>query len=78
MQGTVWAGLICPCTMDKLGRQAYGDKSLLDKYRGEVEMFPLQMVDDVILASLSSNEVIRSNAAVNSFAKFKKKVASNT
>ena len=51
MQGTVWAGLMCTCTMDKMGKQAYGNSNLLYKYRGEVEVPPLQMVDDVILAS---------------------------
>ena len=25
MQGTVWAGLMCTCTMDKLGKLAYND-----------------------------------------------------
>ena len=29
MQGTVWAGLMCTCTMDKLGKKAYNDPTLL-------------------------------------------------
>ena len=28
MQGTVWCGLMCTCTMDKLDKLAYQDKSL--------------------------------------------------
>ena len=48
MQETVWAGLMCTCTMDKLGKL---DKSLLYKYKETVEVPPLQMVDDIISAS---------------------------
>ena len=33
MQGTVWAGLKCTGTMDKLGKQAYGDPNLLYRYK---------------------------------------------
>ena len=54
MQGTVWAGLKCTCTMDKLGKQAYSDPNLLYKYRNEIEVPSLEMVDDVITASKSS------------------------
>ena len=63
---------MCTCTMNKLGKQAYSDKNMLYKYRGEVEVPPLQMVDDVILASSCGNQVVTSNAAVNSFIKLKK------
>lgn len=33
MQGTVWAGLKCTATMDKLGKQAYQDPNLLYRYK---------------------------------------------
>ena len=51
MQGTVWAGLMCTCTMDKLGKQAYSDPSLMYKYRNKVSVPPLEMVHDVVCAS---------------------------
>ena len=72
MQGTVWAGLMCTCTMDKLGQLAYQDKSLLYKYRGEVEVPPLEMIDDIITANNCGKQVIQTNAAVNTFIKLKK------
>ena len=78
MQGTVWAGLMCTCTMDKLGKLAYDDKSLLYNYKNKVEVPPLQMVDDVIAASKCGNQVVATNAAVNMFTKLKKLELSET
>ena len=72
MQGTEWAGLKCTCTMDKLGKQAYSDPNLLYKYINEVEVPPLEMVDDVITASKCGNQAVITNAAVTTFAKLKK------
>ena len=48
MQGTVWGSLFCTATIDKLSQQAYTDKTLLYKYKGEVSVPPLGMVDDVL------------------------------
>ena len=64
--------------MDKLGKQAYGDPSLLYEYRGGVKVPPLYMVDDVILASKYGNQVATSNAAVDTFIKLKKLQLSET
>ena len=60
MQGTVWAGLMCTSTMDKLGKQAYGDPNLLYKYRNNIFVPPLEMVDDVICASQCGSQVVAS------------------
>ena len=46
MQGTVWGGLLCTTTMDQLCKNMYKDGNLLYKYRQNVEVPPLQMVDD--------------------------------
>ena len=78
MQGTVWAGLMCTCSMDKLGKLAYSDTALLYKYKDKVEVPPLQMVDDVITASKCGNQVISTNAAVNMFTNLKKLKLSET
>ena len=63
---------MCTCTMDKLGKQAYSDPNLLYKYKGEVEVPPLQMVDDIISASVCRNQVVTINTAINTFIKLKK------
>ena len=72
MQGTVWAGLICTSSMDKLAQQAYSDPTLLYKYRNNVSIPPLKMVNDVICASKCGTQVVDSNTAVTSFVQLKK------
>jgi hypothetical protein len=72
MQGTVWAGLMCTCSMDKLGKQAYGDRNILYQYKGVVQVPPLQMVDVVISASKCGSQVVSTNSAVTTFSKLKK------
>ena len=72
MQGTVWAGLMCTNTMDKLGKEVYADPSLAYKYRGIVDVPPLEMVDDVITASKCGTTTVTLNAKVNSFVERKK------
>ena len=64
MQRTLWAGLMCAFTMDKLGKLAYNDNTLLYKYRNEVEVPPLEMIDDVITASNCGKQVVQNNSAV--------------
>ena len=71
MQGTAWADLMCTSTMDKLGRQAYEDPNLMYKYRNNVFVPPLEMVDDVICASICGSQVVSSNSAVTTFVKLK-------
>ena len=48
MQGTVWSGLICTNTMDKLCQEINKNYSLIYKYRGIVKVPPLEMIDDII------------------------------
>ena len=40
MQGTVWAGLMCTVTMDKLCKLILQDEQVLYKYRGTVSVPP--------------------------------------
>ena len=72
MQGTVWSGLMCTCTIDSLSKISYTDHSLLYKYKNTVNVPPLQMVDDVITASKCGNQVVKTNSLVNTFVKLKK------
>ena len=72
MQGTVWAGLMCTTTMDQLGKEVYADPALVYKYRGKVDVPPLQMVDDIISASKCGPTTVAINATINSFIERKK------
>ena len=72
MQGTVWAGLMCTTTMDKLGKEVYADPGLVYKFRGKVQVPPLEMVDDVISASKCGSTTVTLNACINSFMERKK------
>ena len=72
MQGTVWAGLMCTTTMDKQGKEVYADLGLVYKFRGKVQVPPLEMVDDVILASKCGSTTVTHNACINSFMERKK------
>ena len=51
MQGTVWGGLMCTSSMDKLGKEVYDNPCLVYKYRGSVDGPLLVMVDDIITTS---------------------------
>ena len=48
MQGTVWGSLLCTSTVDKLAKRACSDPDLLFKYKGLVNMPPLEIVDDIL------------------------------
>ena len=72
MQGTVWAGLMCTVTMDKLCKQIYKNHNLLYKYRGVVEVPPLEMVDDIITTIKCGNKSAELHTTVNSFIEHKK------
>ena len=72
MQGTVWAGLMCTATMDKLCKRFYKEDNLLYKYRQEVSVPPLEMVDDIITASKCGTTSITINSMVQTFVNQKK------
>ena len=72
MQGTVWANLMCTSTMDKLCKLAYQKPEVLYKYRKEICVPPLQMVDDIITASECGITSVTNNAIVNAFIDSKK------
>ena len=67
MQGTVFGSLICTSVIDKLSKILYSDSKLLYKYRGEVEVPILGMVDDVLNLATCSEQAVLSNATINSF-----------
>ena len=78
MQGTVWGSLFCTSTMDKLPKAIYNTPSLLYKYKGEVSVPPLEMVDDVLTIQKCGIKALDINAEVNAFVEQKKlKLAEN-
>ena len=72
MQGTVWSGPMCTNTLDGLGKEVYANTTFAYKYRGEVEVPPLEMVDDIISASKCGSTTVALNAKVNLFVERKK------
>ena len=72
MQGTVWAGMLCTSTMDKLGKLLYDNPAMAYKYREKVVMPPLEMVHEVLTISKCGATSIAMNAVVNSFMTSKK------
>ena len=72
MQGTVNSGLFCTCTMDKLAKLVYNNKSLIYKYKGVADVPPLEMVDDVFTITKCSITSVAMNATVNAFIENKK------
>ena len=72
MQGTVWSGLMCTASMDKLCKSIYNNEELLFKYRGIVNIPPLEMVDDILTAVKCGEKSSDLNLAVNNFVEHKK------
>ena len=78
MQGTVWAGLMCTVTMDKLCKLMLQSEHILYKYRGKVKVPPLKMVDDIISAVNCGSTATAVNATINAFIESKKLRLGNT
>lgn len=72
MQGTVWGSLFCTATMDKLGKIKYKNEEMLYKYKGEVGVPALEMVDDIADVQRCGTDAVKANAVVNTFAEHKK------
>ena len=72
MQGTVWAGMLCTGTMNKLGKIVYENPEAAYKYRSKVVVPPLQMVDDVLTISKCGTTSLAMNHLVNVFMNSKK------
>ena len=70
MQGTVWSGLMCTVTMDKLCKLQ--NEHLLYTYRGKVTVSPLEMVDDIISSVKCRSTATAVNTIINPFFQSKK------
>ena len=78
MQGTVWGSLCCTATMDKLGQIVYKNEDLIYKYKDEVDIPCLGMVDDIMCIQKCNIKSVEINAAVNAFIESKKLTLSKT
>ena len=67
MQGTIWANICCVVLMDKLGKMAYNDHTLMYHYKGIVPCPPLEMIDDIMAFQECNNKSRKINAVVNTF-----------
>ena len=67
MQGTVWGSLLCAATTDKLAKKVYEEGELLYKYKGEVDVPPLEMVDDIFTLQICGATSEAMNSKVNAF-----------
>ena len=72
MQERVWGGLICTTSMDKLCKLVHSDDKLLYKYKGRVDVPPLEMVDDIITVSKCGTTAVAHNQTGNTFIELKK------
>ena len=72
MQGTVWGSLFCTATMDKLGKLMYQNENLLYKYKNQVGIPTLGMVDDILSIQNCSSDAVKVNGVINGFIESKK------
>ena len=72
MQGTVWGSLFCTTSMDKLGKMVYQNENLLYKYKNEVGIPTLGMVDDILSITKCSTDTVKTNGVINGFIESKK------
>ena len=72
MQGTVWGGIFCTTSMDKLGKLKYENPDMLYLYKDMVGVPALEMVDDILDIQKCGIESVKANAVVNTFIDHKK------
>ena len=67
MQGNIFGSIICTSVMDKLAKMFYQNEDLIYKYKKEVSIPILGMVDDVLNVAKCSEQVVQSNSTINTF-----------
>ena len=66
-QGTVLGSIICTSVIYKLAKIFYQDKNLLYKYKNEVPVPILGMVNYVLNVAKCTEQVVLSNSTINTF-----------
>ena len=64
-QGDVFAPLLCSNLVDTFGRECLVERKHTYSYKGEVEIPPLGMVDDLVCVSVCGPETVMLNAFLN-------------
>ena len=72
MQGTVGGGLQCTNSLDQLCKKLLNEEHIMYKYRGVVDIPPLEMIDDIITAVECGPTSVKLNPIVNAFIESKK------
>ena len=67
MQGKVWGSLLCAATTNKMAKRVYNEGELLYKNKGEVDVPPMEMVDDILTLQKCGSASEAMNAEVNAF-----------
>ena len=65
MQGDIWAPSLCATSIDSIGKECLQEKKYLYKYRENIEIPPLSMMDDLCVLSTCGVETVKSNSYIN-------------
>ena len=72
IQGDVLAPMLCSKTIDMFGKECLEENKYTYQYKGEVEIPPLSMVDDIICVSVCGFQSVMVNAFINCKTRTKK------
>ena len=72
MKGTVLGSLLCTSKMDKLPQEVSANKDFLYKYKGKVDVPPIEMVDDILTTQKCEIAAEEMNHKVKAFIEQKK------
>ena len=65
MQGDIWAPSLCATSIDSIGKECLEENKYLYKYRENIEIPPLSMIDDLCVISSCGVETVKSNSHIN-------------
>ena len=65
MQGDIWGPAMCATSIDSIGKECLEENKYLYKYRGNISIPPLAMMDDICAISTCGVEAVKSNAFLN-------------
>ena len=72
IQGDVFSNMFCSNQVDTIGKECLQEKKYLYRYRGEVDIPPLSMIDDLLCVSECGQQSYMMNAFINHKTSIKK------